>query len=110
MREESCTFSFRQRWEKAKTGDAASRMALSICETDNITVITFCNYAVMVKCKSIARKIRDMLKQDRRFRHIRVGVNPPRTGKDYNEKLLCLREQGTDCQQQSRHRQAAISI
>ena len=53
MREESCTFSFRQRWEKAKTGDAASRMALSICETDNITVITFCNYAVMVKCKSI---------------------------------------------------------
>ena len=57
-----------------------------------------------------ARKIRDMLKQDRRFRHIRVGVNPPRTGKDYNEKLLCLREQGTDCQQQSRHRQAAISI
>ena len=40
-----------------------------------------------------SRKIRDMLKQDRRFRHIRVGVNPPRTGKDYNEKLLCLREQ-----------------
>lgn len=57
MREESCTFSFRQRWEKAKTGDAASRMALSICETDNITVITFCNYAVMVKCKSILKFI-----------------------------------------------------
>ena len=53
MWEESCTFSFRQRWEKAKTGDAALRIALSICETDNITVIIFCNYTVMVKRKSI---------------------------------------------------------
>ena len=57
-----------------------------------------------------ARKIRDMLKQDRGFRHIRVSVNPPRTGKDYNEKLLCVKERGKDFQQQSRRKQAAISI
>ena len=57
-----------------------------------------------------ARKIRDMLKQDRRFKRIRVSVSPPRTGKDYNEKLLCVREHEKECQQQSRHRQAAISI
>ena len=30
-----------------------------------------------------------MLHEDRRFKHICVSVNPPRTGKDYNEKLLC---------------------
>lgn len=57
-----------------------------------------------------ARKIRDMLRQDRSFKRIRVSVSPPRTGKDYNEKLLCVREQKKECQQQSRHRQAAISI
>ena len=57
-----------------------------------------------------ARKIRDMLKQDRGFRHIRVSVNPPRTGKDYNEKLLRVKERGKDFQQQSRRKQAAISI
>ena len=35
-----------------------------------------------------ARKIKTMLHEDKRFRHIRVSVNPPRMGKDYNEKLL----------------------
>ena len=51
-----------------------------------------------------------MLHEDQRFKHIRVGINPPRTGKDYNEKLLCARERIKERQQQSRHRQAAISI
>lgn len=74
MREESCTFSFRQRWEKAKTGDAASRMALSICETDNITVITFCNYAVMVKCKSIDRFLTSDLSLGHRYRPWAVSL------------------------------------
>lgn len=57
-----------------------------------------------------ARKIKTLLKNDRRFRHIRVGVNPPRTGKDYNEKLLKFREQHTDRQLSGRQRQAAVSI
>ncbi len=53
-----------------------------------------------------ARKIKAMLHSDQRFKHIRVGVNPPRVGKDYNEKLLHARA----CQQQRRQKQAAISI
>ena len=35
-----------------------------------------------------ARKIKDQLAEDKRFRHIRVSVNPPRGGKDYSEVLL----------------------
>ena len=57
-----------------------------------------------------ARKIQVMLHEDQRFKHIRVGVNPPRTGKDYNEMLLHVIAQDKDRQRQSRHRQAAISI
>ncbi len=57
-----------------------------------------------------ARKIRAMLHEDRCFRHIRVGINPPRTGKDYNEKLLYAIEQDKDRQRQCRQKQAAISI
>ena len=34
-----------------------------------------------------ARKIKTLLKSDQRFSKIRVSVNPPRSGKDYNEKL-----------------------
>ena len=57
-----------------------------------------------------ARKIKAMLHKDQRFKHIRVGVNPPRVGKDYNEKLLYTREQIKDRQLQCRQKQAAISI
>lgn len=35
-----------------------------------------------------ARKIKAAMAQDRRFRHIRVSVNPPRRGKDYNDFLI----------------------
>lgn len=35
-----------------------------------------------------ARRIKAMLHEDQRFKHIRVGINPPRIGKDYNEMLL----------------------
>ncbi len=51
-----------------------------------------------------------MLHEDQRFRHIRVGINPPRTGKDYNEMLLHVAEQMKGHQQQCRQKQAAISI
>ena len=57
-----------------------------------------------------ARKIKAFLRNDKRFKHIRVGINPPRTGKDYNEKLLIFREQHTDRQLPGRRKQAAISI
>ena len=57
-----------------------------------------------------ARRIKEMLHEDQRFRHIRVGVNPPRTGKDYNEMLLHVIGQMKDQQRQCRQKQAAISI
>lgn len=57
-----------------------------------------------------ARKIRAMLHEDKRFKHIRVGINPPRTGKDYNEKLMRSMEQDMERKQQCRRKQAAFSI
>ena len=51
-----------------------------------------------------------MLHEDQRFKHIRVSVNPPRVGKDYNEKLQHIREQIKGRQLQCRQKQAAISI
>ncbi len=57
-----------------------------------------------------ARKIKAMLRADSRFRYIRVGINPPRIGKDYNEKLLRVREQINDCQSQRRREQAAVLL
>ena len=33
-----------------------------------------------------ARKIQAMLRDDPDFKHIRVGIHPPREGKDYNEE------------------------
>lgn len=35
-----------------------------------------------------ARRIKAAMAQDRRFKHIRVSVNPPRQGKDYNDVLI----------------------
>ena len=57
-----------------------------------------------------ARKIKALLENDNRFKHIRVGVNPPRTGKDYNEKLQRTRQQMQDRQQPCRPKEAAVSI
>lgn len=42
-----------------------------------------------------ARKIKATMRQDERYRHIQVSVNPPRCGKDYNDKLLHHIEQST---------------
>jgi len=57
-----------------------------------------------------ARKIKAMLREDARFKHIRVSVKPPRQGKDYNEKLIQTLEQKKALQLPSRQKQAAISI
>lgn len=57
-----------------------------------------------------ARKIRAMLHEDPRFKHIQVGVNPLRMGKDYNEKLLRVRQQIQNRQQPRRQKEAAVSI
>ena len=57
-----------------------------------------------------ARRIKAMLHDNPRFKHIRVGINPPCVGKDYNEKLLHIREQIKDRQLPCRQKQAAISI
>ncbi len=56
-----------------------------------------------------ARKIKTDLAADNRFKHIRISVNPPRRGKDYNESLLhdisLEKEQKQKCR-----REAAISL
>ena len=57
-----------------------------------------------------ARKIRRLLSTDDRFQHIRVGIHPPREGKDYNDKLLCVLRQSRDQPHRSRPKEAAISI
>ena len=57
-----------------------------------------------------ARRIKAMLRENLHFKHIRVGINPPRIGKDYNEKLLHTSEQIKDRQPLCRKKQAAISI
>ena len=57
-----------------------------------------------------ARRIKAMLRENPHFKHIRVGINPPHIGKDYNEKLLHTREQIKDRQPLCRQKQAAISI
>jgi len=56
-----------------------------------------------------AGKIKAQLAADERFSHIRMSVNPPHRGKDYNDALLhdIRQERG---QKQSRSREAAISI
>jgi DNA primase len=56
-----------------------------------------------------ARKIKTELAVDSRFRHIRVSVNPPRGGKDYNDALL--RAVSLEREQKTHRRQeAAISL
>lgn len=57
-----------------------------------------------------ARKIKAMLRTDPRFKHIRVSVNPPRSVKDYNEKLLLAIQQSREQPTQCRQKQAAVSI
>ena len=57
-----------------------------------------------------ARRIKAMLHDNPRFKHIRVGINPPCVGKDYNEKLLHTRGKIKDRQLPCRQKQAAISI
>lgn len=57
-----------------------------------------------------ARKIKAILSQDARFKHIRVSVKPPRQGKDYNEKLIKTIEQQKEYKRLCRQKQAAISI
>jgi len=56
-----------------------------------------------------ARKIKAVLAADNRFSRMRVSVNPPRGGKDYNEALLRAIKLEREQKQQSR-REAAISI
>ncbi len=56
-----------------------------------------------------ARKIKTMLREDTRFKHIRVSINPPRVGKDYNDKLLYAIQQRTETRPPpSRQKEAAI--
>ena len=57
-----------------------------------------------------ARKIKALLKSDQRFSKIRVSVNPPRSGKDYNEKLQRTLQAIREEKHASRQKQAAVSI
>lgn len=55
-----------------------------------------------------ARKIKAMLKADKRFSHVKVSINPPHRGKDYNQDLQSRIQQ--EREQLSRQKQAAISL
>ena len=57
-----------------------------------------------------ARKIRNMLRADPKYKHIRVGINPPRQGKDYNEKLQLRLQQTKKSNERHREKRVAISI
>ena len=94
---------------------------LSLGGTSHVALIAFLKRHPEIRCVSLymdndlgglknARRIKAMLHEDRRFKHIRVGINPPRIGKDYNEMLLHVTEKMKDHQQQCRQKQAAISI
>ena len=57
-----------------------------------------------------ARKIRDMLRADPKYKHIRVGINPPHQGKDYNEMLQIKLQQIVQGKQRHREKRVAVSI
>ena len=57
-----------------------------------------------------ARKIRDMLRADPKYKHIRVGINPPRQGKDYNEKLQIRLQEMKINQERRREKRAVLSV
>ena len=57
-----------------------------------------------------ARKIQAMLWDNPGFKHIRVGVHPPREGKDYNEMLQIRLQHVNQNNQRRREKQAAFSI
>ena len=94
---------------------------LSLGGTSHVALTSFLERHPEIRCVTLymdhdlagfvnARKIKTMLHEDKRFRHIRVSVNPPRMGKDYNEKLLQVREQLQTSQHQRRPKEAAVSI
>ena len=57
-----------------------------------------------------ARKIRNMLRADPKYKHIRVGINPPHQGKDYNEKLQSRLQEMKINQERRRDKRAALSV
>ena len=57
-----------------------------------------------------ARKIRDMLRADPKYKHIRVGINPPHQSKDYNEMLQIKLQQIVQGKQRHREKRVAVSI
>lgn len=57
-----------------------------------------------------ARKIKALLKSDSRFSKIKVSINPPREGKDYNEKLLDTIQKNHEKNLVCRQQKAALSM
>ena len=52
----------------------------------------------------------EMLRSDPRFQHIRVGIHPPRQGKDYNDLLQIKIQERQNTPERRLEKQAAISI
>ena len=57
-----------------------------------------------------AHKIKVLLKSDSRFSKIRVSINPPREGKDYNEKLMDTIQKNHERNFVCRQQKAALSM
>ena len=66
--------------------------------------------AVSHKSRQIPNTVQAMLRENPSFKHIRVGINPPREGKDYNEKLMSKLQLLQNLPQRRREKRAAISI
>jgi hypothetical protein len=93
---------------------------LSLAGTSSVALISFLERNPQIKRVMLqldndaagliaARKIRTELAADSRFGHLRVSVNPPRGGKDYNDALL--RAVSIEREQKpQRRRQAAILL
>ena len=67
-------------------------------------------WIMTLRAGSTPGKIKTLLKSDQRFSKIRVSVNPPRSGKDYNEKLQRTLQAIREEKHASRQKQAAVSI
>ena len=57
-----------------------------------------------------ARAIRTAIRRDPRFKHIRIGIHPPRKGKDYNDKLQIKLQEIRNSRQCRPEKETAISI
>jgi hypothetical protein len=94
---------------------------LSLGGTSNAALISFLERTPQIECVSLcldaddtgqqaAHKIKSALAADSRFASIAVTIDPPPTGKDYNEALLHTVREERAQKQAGHHKNAGVSI